>query len=33
MHKKNIIYKDLRPENILIDNEGYIKLTDFGYCL
>jgi serine/threonine protein kinase len=30
LHSKNIIYRDLRPENLLFDHKGFLRLIDFG---
>lgn len=32
LHNNNIVYRDLKPENVLIDQQGYIKLGDFGFA-
>ena len=31
LHGKNFVYRDLKPENVLIHQSGYLKLSDFGF--
>ncbi|KAF3064962.1 cAMP-dependent protein kinase type 2 [Daldinia childiae] len=32
LHSRNIIYRDLKPENLLLDRHGHLKITDFGFA-
>ena len=32
LHGLNIVYRDLKPENLLIAEDGHLKITDFGFA-
>lgn len=31
LHGKHLVYRDLKPENVLIQKSGFLKLSDFGF--
>ncbi|CAK9297423.1 unnamed protein product [Gordionus sp. m RMFG-2023] len=32
LHSMDLVYRDMKPENLLIDTKGYVRIADFGFA-
>ena len=32
VHSREYVYRDLKPENVMVGADGFLKLVDFGFC-
>eukprot|EP00493_Phyllostaurus_siculus_P022067 UN22398 len=32
MHQQGVVYRDMKPENLVLDDKGYLKVADFGFA-